>query len=84
MKDRKLNKLTSEKYNWQVLVHSEAHLDNWIMDYFGGLTVHHNDDGTSLLEGELPDMSAVYGLILQLRDAGILLISLQVKRKYMD
>lgn len=67
-------------YGWHIEVIAGAHLDYWINDYFSGLTLRHNGDGTTVLTGELTDLPAVYGLILQLRDSGIALISLQVKR----
>ncbi len=65
---------------WRVQVRSAGHLDYWIADYFGGLAIIHELDGSSTLKGDLPDMPAVYGLILQLRDAGIFLLSLKVDR----
>lgn len=74
------NETTAGKFVWQVNICSASHLDYWINDYFDGLTVCHEADGSSTLRGELPDMPAVYGLILKLRDTGIILISLQIKR----
>ncbi len=71
----------SGKYVWQLTVHSEAHLDEWLNDYFGGINLTHEKDGTSILTVVLPDMSAVYGLIMKLRDSGICVISLQAERK---
>ena len=65
---------------WHIHVRTEAHLDCWIKDYFDGLAVQQEKGGTTLLTGELQDMSAVYGLILRLRDAGIVLWSLRVER----
>ncbi|RQD76886.1 MAG: hypothetical protein D5R97_03455 [Candidatus Syntrophonatronum acetioxidans] len=69
----------SLKKAWRVQVHAASHLDPWILDYSEGLRMNHQEDGTSTLGGELPDLSAVYGLILQLRDAGILIYSLQIE-----
>ncbi len=73
--------IDSGKYVWQFTVHSEAHLDEWLKDYFGGINITHEKDSTSVLTGVLPDMSAVYGLIMKLRDSGICVISLQAERK---
>ncbi len=67
-------------YSWQIEVIAGAHLDYWINDYFSGLTLRHSPDGSTILTGNLPDMPAVYGLILRLRDSGIVLLSLQAKR----
>lgn len=80
MKNDRSPKTHGGAYSWQIEVIAGAHLDYWINDYFSGLTLRHNGDGTTILTGDLPDLPAVYGLILQLRDSGIVLISLQVKR----
>lgn len=77
----KTNSTVFGKYVWRIRIRTPAHLDNWLTDCFGGLLIKHNEDGTSLITGELMDMSAVYGLIIQLRDAGISIISLDVRRK---
>lgn len=74
------NKTPAGTYVWQVRVRSESHLDEWIKDYFGDLNISQERDGSTLLAGALPDMPAVYGLFLQLRDVGIVLISLHVER----
>ncbi len=76
--------LNTDNYCWQVRVKSTAHLDNWISDYFSGLKLEHRNDGTTILTGGLPDLPAVYGLILQLRDGGVGLLSLQVERQEID
>lgn len=65
---------------WQVKVVAEAHLDDWFKDYFGSLDVHDRHDGCSIISGVLADMPAVYGLILSLRDTGIILLSLEAVR----
>lgn len=77
----KNNRAASEQELWQIRVRAEAHLDFWIEDYIDGLNIHHKRDGSSILTGELPDMPAVYGLILQLRDTGISILSLQVEKE---
>ncbi len=80
-KDREFN---ADSYCWQVRVRSAAHLDCWITDCFNGLNLKHQDDGTTVVTGELIDLPAVYGLVLQLRDSGVDLLSLQVKRQAID
>ena len=74
------NRTSAEKYFWQVQVRSAGHLDSWIKDYLEVMNIQHEKDGSTHLSGELPDFPAVYGLILQLRDAGIALLSLHVER----
>jgi len=69
------------EFLWRIRVSTVAHLDYWLKDYFGGLDITHQEDGTTLISGKLPDLPDVYGLILQLRDSGIELISLQAERE---
>ncbi len=80
MKVNRHHGATPGEYFWQIRVRTNAHLDFWLKDYLDGIEMNHQSDGTSLLTGDLPDMPAVYGLILQLRDAGVSLISLNVER----
>ena len=80
MKEKNNKKAAADHYPWHIQVRSAAHLDCWIKDYFDRLTVSHQRDGTTIITGELVDLSAVYGLILKLRDAGVDLLSLQAKR----
>ncbi len=54
------------KYSWHTEAKVTGHLDDWLEDYFGCITMIHKKGGYSLLTGELPDISAVYGLILRL------------------
>lgn len=83
MDGKKYNNEAFTEYAWSIQVYSETHLDDWIEDCFAGLNIVHKEDGSSQITGELPDLPAVYGLILQLRDKGICLLSLQVERKMM-
>ncbi len=69
-----------DQFHWQVRVKSAAHLDSWITDCVSGLNLEHRCDGTTILAGALSDLPAVYGLILQLRDNGVELLTLQVER----
>ncbi len=68
-------------YVWKVRVCSQNHLDAWLGDYLGGLDIWNDADGTSVLTGKLPDLPAVYGMIMRLRDGGIVLLSLHVERE---
>lgn len=37
--------------------------------------VSHDDDGTALLTGMIPDQAALHGILAQIRDLGVILIS---------
>lgn len=44
---------------------------------FDGMTLVDLDDGTTLIEGPVVDQAALHGLIRQVRDSGLPLISVQ-------
>lgn len=44
-------------------------------DWFGGLTVTAEDDGTTLLTGPAIDQAVLHGLLKKVRDLGLRLIS---------
>ena len=58
-------------YELRVRGHLDQHWAGWL----GGLTVTHNEDGTSTLSGPVPDQSALHGLLAKIRDLGIALVS---------
>jgi len=43
-------------------------------DWFDGLTVHPQSDGTTLLAGPVRDQSALHGLLARIRDLGLPLL----------
>ena len=54
----------------------EGHLDPERRAWFGDLTLHYEGTQT-VLEGDLVDQPAVYGLIGKLRDLGLLLVEIR-------
>jgi len=58
----------------------KGHLKEWFNDYFGGLQLSYNEDGSCTLKGKLEDSAAFYGLILTLRDSGVELLSLEARK----
>ncbi len=70
----------SQQHAFAVTVTADSQLDEWIGDYVDGLQLHRSADCT-VLAGELADLAAVYGLMVTLRDAGVGLLSLHVRRK---
>ncbi len=73
-------KAANENFSWWVQVHSETHLDDWLKDYFSGLEIKRKKSGITLITGKMQDLPEVYGLILKLRDSGVVLLSLHVER----
>jgi len=53
----------------------EGHLRAQWVDWFEGLSVSLQPDGTTLLSGPLVDQAALYGLLKKVRDLGLPLIS---------
>ena len=56
-------------------VRIQGHLDDEWDDWFGGVTITLEDDGTTLLTCHVVDQSALYGLLRQIRDLGMPLLS---------
>lgn len=50
-------------------------LDSEWGDWFGGVTVTSADDGTTLLICEVIDQASLHGLLRQIRDLGLPLLS---------
>jgi hypothetical protein len=42
---------------------------------FDGMTLSHGDDGTTLIQGLVVDQAALHGLLQQVRDTGLPLVS---------
>ncbi|MEQ8676250.1 MAG: hypothetical protein RIC84_23740 [Aggregatilineales bacterium] len=53
----------------------QGHLDRGWGDWFGGVTVTSGDDGTTLLICEVIDQAALHGLLRQIRDLSLPLLS---------
>ena len=72
------NKLNSEVGPTQPAVYQiriKGHLGWQWTEWFGGLTITLEDNGDSLLTGMVVDQTALHGLLRQVRDLGMPLIS---------
>lgn len=49
--------------------------EHWT-DWLGGLEINHDTDGNSYLTGIVPDQAALHGILAQIRDLGLTLISI--------
>ena len=54
-----------------------GHLDTSWQDRFSGLCIKHQETGTTLLSGTLPDQAALHGMLLQIIRLGLTLLSLE-------
>jgi hypothetical protein len=55
----------------------KGHLDIDWSEWFEGLTIAHNDNGETMLSGQIRDQAALYGLLAKVRDMGLFLISIK-------
>jgi hypothetical protein len=54
-----------------------GHLDHHWSAWFDGLTLTHEDDGSTILHGEVADQAALHGLLAKVRDLGATLIAVE-------
>ncbi len=55
----------------------DGHLDERWSAWFGELTLTHESDGTTSLRGFVPDQPALHGLLVKVRNLGLILISVE-------
>ena len=61
-------------YQLRVAGRLDQHWSAW----FGGLTVTHDDEGSTSLTGAVVDQAELHGLLTKIRDLGVTLISVTV------
>jgi hypothetical protein len=61
----------------QVQIRVQGHLDPVWQHRFEGWQIQHQDAGTTLLSGLLPDQAALHGILLQITRLGLTLLSLE-------
>jgi len=60
-------------YQLRVDGHLEDHWSAWL----GDLTLTRERDGTTSLTGFVPDQAALHGLLVKVRDLGLILVSVE-------
>ena len=53
----------------------QGHLDQRRASWFDGLSLTRDQDGTTLIEGQVTDQAALHGLLTKVRDMGLRLVS---------
>ena len=53
------------------------HLEPFWQTRFDNLTIAHEQDGTTMLSGLIPDQAALYGILVKMRDLGLTLLALE-------
>ena len=61
---------------YEIVIH--GHLTAQWADVFEGMEITCLPEGNTCIYGRLPDQSALYGLLMRLRDLGVTLISVNV------
>ncbi len=56
-------------------IHIRACLHEGWSEWFDGLAIEHEPDGTTVLIGSVPDQAALHGLLAKVRDLGLVLLS---------
>ena len=64
--------------HYEILVKGQLE-EHW-SDRLGGLTISYDSQGNSHLTGFVPDQAALHGILMQIRDLGLTLISLKPQR----
>lgn len=59
----------------QYEIRGEGHLNSLWSEWFDGLALSHRSDGTTMLVGPVADQAALHGLLAQVRDLGLPLLS---------
>jgi len=56
----------------------DGHLGDHWSAWLAGLTLTHEDDGTTTLTGQIADQAQLHGLLARIRDLGVTLLAVQV------
>ena len=70
----KSEQIRPESRNYQIRI--EGHLSTQWINWFDGMSIKLEEDGNTLLSGQVMDQAALYGLLRKIRDIGMPLLSL--------
>jgi hypothetical protein len=76
MVDRKSSSPTDGETGIEYEIKIKGYLEEHWADWMGGLRITHDLHGNSLLSGFVPDQAALHGILAQIRDLGLTLISI--------
>lgn len=79
MVDKKSPTSSAEETSMPYEIKIKGHLDEYWSDWLGGLEITQDVQGNSLLTGIIPDQAALHGILNQIRDLGLTLISISPK-----
>lgn len=64
-------------YTIKVRGRLEAHWSEWLAE----LSITHDNQGDSILSGFIPDQAALHGVLVKIRDMGLILLSVEMLEK---
>ncbi len=67
--------MQSKKCTYQIRIEGHINLD-WTA-WFEKPTIEHTDTGETVLRGKLPDQTALYGVLMKIRDLGMTLVEVK-------
>jgi hypothetical protein len=68
---------TPEVYEIRV----EGHLGSSWSDWLEGMSIHHEENGETVLAGQIVDQAALHGVLMKIRDLGLPLIAVKRSRQ---
>ena len=81
MMDKKSPASLPEDIGVHYEIRVKGQLEEYWSDWLGGLEISHDENGNSLLTGVIPDQAALHGILNQIRDLGLTLISVSPQIK---
>ncbi len=76
MIDKKPNSPMNDEIEVRYEIIIKGQLDKHWSDWLGDLEISYDDQGNTLLSGSIVDQAALHGILGQIRDLGLTLISL--------
>jgi hypothetical protein len=67
--------MQTSKYIYQIRIKGHVNI-NW-SEWFEELTVEHISTGDTVISGELPDQTALHGVLMKIRDLGLTLVEVK-------
>jgi hypothetical protein len=65
--------ISSDEGSYEITV--EGHLDGHWSEWLGGLAISHDGPGNTRLSGIIPDQAALHGILVKIRDLGVLIVT---------
>ena len=65
----------SSVHTYQIRI--KGHISDSWASWFEGLTLRRGENGDTVLSGELPDQTALHGVLMLIRDLGLILVEVK-------